>query len=366
MNKANKSLRAAGAIAAVLASAIAVPVQAQSSVTVFGIMDAAARHVSNEGRGSISSLVSGSNSTSRLGFRGSEDMGGGLSAGFHLEHGLLLDSGTPASATQFWDRRATVSLASKAWGEIRAGRDFVPSYVNWTRYDPFTYVGVAGANNFISATPVGPIRSAYGAGVNTTVRSSNAVQYLLPGGLGGLEGGLMIAAGEGGTAAAGQHKVLGVRLGYAAAGYGISAAHTRSENDLTLLGAHEDSVIGGNVTVAGINLTAAYRRFAYGQTRQNNLLIGAMVPVGASGQVKASINRVDLDGRVGASAVGANDATQLGLGYVHNLSKRTALYATASRIDNKGAATFVVPGGAAGIAGGNRSTGHEAGLRHTF
>ncbi len=358
-------LQLAGLIVVALGGTSFVPVQAQSSVTVFGIMDSAARHVDNEGRGSIASLVSGSNSTSRLGFRGTEDLGGGLSAGFHLEHGLLLDTGTPASATQFWDRRATVSLVSKPYGEIRAGRDFVPSYVNWTRFDPFSYVGVAGANNFINATPLGPIRSAFGAGGNTTVRSSNSVQYLLPGDLGGLEGHVMVAAGEGGTAAAGQHKLVGMRLGYVTSNYGISAAHTRSENDLTVAGAHKDSAIGGNVLIGNVNLTAAYRQFEYGQAKQSNLLIGAVAAVGA-GQIKASWHRVNLKGRVGATGIDANDATQLGLGYVYNLSKRTALYTTASRIDNKGAATFVIPGGPAGIAGGRNSTGYEAGLRHTF
>lgn len=341
--------------------------QAQSgSVVVFGIVDAAARHVRNEGRGSIDSLVSGSNATSRLGFRGTEDLGGGLGAGFHLEHGILLDTGTPASATQFWDRRATLSLTGKVWGEIRAGRDFVPTYTNWSRYDPFSYVGVAGSNNFISATPVGPIRSAYGTGGNTTVRSSNAVQYLLPAGLGGLEGGLMVAAGEGGTAANGQHKLFGLRLGYTSPRFGVSAAHTRSENDLTVAGRHEDSVIAGNLALAGIKLSAAYRQFKYAQAKQANLLVGAIVPIGASGELKASVTRVNLSGRVGATLIGANDATQVGLGYVHSLSKRTVLYATLARIDNKGAATFVVPGGPTGIAGGRTSTGYEAGLRHSF
>ena len=64
--------------------------------------------------------------------------------------------------------------------------------------------------------------------------------------------------------------------------------------------------------------------------------------------------------------VEANDASQIGLGYVHNLSRRTAVYATLARINNKGAATFVVPGGSAGLAGGASSTGTEAGIRHTF
>ena len=144
------------------------------NVTLAGVADAAVRQVSNSGRGSVSSLVSGANATSRIIIRGTEDLGGGLSAGFHLEHGLLLDAGTQASATQFWDRRSTVSLVSKAWGELRAGRDFVPTYSNWSRYDPFSYVGVGGSNNFISAAPNGPIRAAFSTGLNTTVRSSDS------------------------------------------------------------------------------------------------------------------------------------------------------------------------------------------------
>ena len=339
--------------------------QSSGSVTVFGIADSALRHVSNEGRGSINSLVTGSNSTSRLGFRGTEDLGSGLSASFHLEHGILLDTGAQASATQFWDRRATVSLASKLMGELRFGRDFVPSYVNWSRYDPFSYVGAAGANNFVSTTPVGPIRSAFGTGGNTTVRSSNALQYFLPSGLGGVEGGVLLAAGEGGVAANGQHKVVGLRLGYASPAFAVSAAHTRSENDLTLAGAIKDTVIGATTTLAGHRLSAAYRTFKYNQAKQANLLLAVVLPVG-QGELKASVNRVNLSGRVGATVIDANDATQFGLGYVHNLSKRTALYTTLSRINNQGAATYVVPGGPAGIAGGRSSTGYEAGLRHTF
>jgi predicted porin len=353
----------AATVAAMCATAGA---SAQSSVTLAGIVDAAARHVNNEGRGSISSLVSGSNSTSRIVVRGNEDLGDGLGAGFHLEHGLLLDAGTAASTTLFWDRRSTVSLLSRTLGELRLGRDFVPTYVNWSRYDPFSYVGVAGSNNFVSATPIGPIRSAYGSGGNTTVRSSNSIQYLLPSGIGGFEGGLMVAAGEGGVAANGQHKVIGARLGYGTSNWGASAAHTRTENNLTVAGSHKDSGVGVNVTLAGVKLTAAYRAFSYDQARQRNLLVGAIVPVGAAGEVKASIHRVNLSGRVGATVTDANDATQVGLGYVHNLSKRTALYTTVSRISNSGAATFVVPGGPAGIAGGGNSSGFEAGLRHTF
>jgi len=357
-----KPARCAITVAATLSLGSAA-VQAQS-VTLAGIADAAARHVSNTGGGSVKSLVSGSHSTSRIIIRGVEDLGGGLSAGFHLEHGILLDTGNPASTTQFWDRRSTVSLASNAWGELRAGRDFVPSYLNWSRYDPFSYVGVAGSNNLVSATPNGPIRSAFSTSPNTTVRSSNSIQWLLPTGWVGLEGGLMVAAGEGGTAANGQHKVIGARLGWASKNFGVSAATTRTENNLTTGGKFKDHAIGGQADFGVVRLSAAYRVFDQAASEQKNLLLGVTVPVG-QGELKFSWNRADLDGRVGTTSIAANDAQQLGVGYVYWLSKRSALYATMARVDNKGAATFVIPGGSS-IAAGGKSTGAEAGVRHSF
>ncbi|QPF72778.1 porin [Roseateles sp. DAIF2] len=353
---------ALGALALLAGSAWA---QSGSQVTLSGIADAAVRHVKNEGRGGVSSLVSGGNSTSRIIIRGSEDLGGGLSAGFHLEHGILLDSGTQASGTMFWDRRATVSLVSKQFGELRAGRDFVPSYSNWSRYDPFSYVGVAGANIFVSATPQGPLRAAFGSGANSTVRSSNALQWLLPAGLGGIEGGLMLAAGEGGTAANGQHKLAGARVGYANKSFNIAAAYTRSENNLTGSDALDDWALGGSYNFGPLRASLAWRQFKLGAAKQTQTLLGAWVPLGP-GQLKLSWNRVDLQGRVGNTAIDRNDADQLGLGYVYDLSKRSALYATVARVANKGGASYAVPGGASGMAGGGDSTGVELGMRHNF
>ena len=86
---------------------------AQGSVTLSGVIDAAVRSVRNDGAGRLQSLISGGNATSRLVVRGSEDLGAGWSAGFHLEHGIALDTGAATSASQFWDRRATLSLASR-------------------------------------------------------------------------------------------------------------------------------------------------------------------------------------------------------------------------------------------------------------
>jgi predicted porin len=348
-------------IAAALLALCAGPALAQSSVLITGIMDAAARSVSNEDKGSIKSLVSGSNSTSRLVVRGTEDLGAGLSASFWLEHGLAVDTG--AATGGFWDRRATVSLASKAAGELRLGRDFVPSYVGWSRFDPFSYVGVAGSNNAVSATPLGPIRSAFGSNANTTVRASNAVQYFLPAGLGGVEGQVLVAAAEGGSAA--DNKSIGGRVGWSGGPVSLSAAQTVTSNGATQNGKFKDTAIGGTFAMNPVRVNLAWRQFKQASSQQTNLMLSGVVTLGAS-EFKASVLKINLSGMVGTTAVGANDARQLGLGAVYNLSKRSALYATYSRISNDGVATFQVPGGPAGLVGGKDSSGYEAGIRHSF
>jgi predicted porin len=339
---------------------------AQGSVTLGGVADTAVRHVRNEDLGGVTSLVSGSNATSRFVLRGTEDLGSGLSAGFHLESGVALDTGASTTSTALFDRRATLSLASNKAGELRLGRDYVPSYTNWVRFDPFSHVGVAGSNNFVSATPTGPIRSAFGASPNTTTRTSNSLQWLMPAGWGGFEGGVMLAADENGTAAAGQHKVQGARLGYAAGPLVVSGAVTRTKNDLTAATGHfDDRVIAALYDFGPVRVSLALRRFDQATARQDNVLVGAWIPVG-SGEIKASWYRASFSGRVGATTLDANSARQLGLGYVHNLSKRTALYGTFSHVDNRGALAYAVPGGAGGLAAGGSSRGMELGLRHNF
>jgi predicted porin len=351
-------------IVAACCAVVAGPALSQSTVSVSGIIDAAARHVSNEGRGSISSLVSGSNNTSRLIFSGREDLGGGLAAAFWLEHGLSVDTGGQNEATKFWDRRSTVSLLGRQWGEVRLGRDYVPSYTSWTRYDPFSYVGVARSANFVTGGQTGPIGASFGSSLNTLVRSDNAVQYLSPN-IAGFDVGLMAAAGEGGAVASGQAKLYGGRLTYAGGPFTASAAYTTSENQQTTAGRFKDATVGGSYDIANVRLGAAWRQFKYNTAEQTMWMLSAVGTFGPH-ELKGSFIKVDLDGSVGATNIGANGAKQLGVGYVYNFSKRTALYATAARISNDGASTFTIAGGPAGLAGGRDSTGYEAGIRHRF
>src|ERR1700709_838020 len=95
--------------------------QAQSSVTLFGVVEET-RDQTKAGDAKAPEVNGGGLSTSRLGFRGAEDLGGGLSAGFWLEASVAGDSGA-TNTQRFFHRRSTVSLSSASWGEIRLGRD---------------------------------------------------------------------------------------------------------------------------------------------------------------------------------------------------------------------------------------------------
>jgi predicted porin len=120
----------------------------------------------------VKPLVSGANNASRLGLRGSEDLGGGWSAGFHLEHGVRVDNGSSNRSTQFRDRRATISLVSRPYGETRAGRDFVPTCTAWVRHDPSACVGIAASSILLGSAPSSP---ASGLGTPPTVHAGHAV-----------------------------------------------------------------------------------------------------------------------------------------------------------------------------------------------
>src|ERR1700752_2021118 len=135
----NKSLCAA---ALGIACSWAMP---QSWVTLAGTVDVGVRHVKNGSVGSLTSEVSGSNSTSKLIVRGQEDLGGNLRAGFYLDSTILADTGGAGAsfpAGQFWDRQSTVNLTHTRFGELRLGRDWSPGPLVWSKLDPFARLGV--------------------------------------------------------------------------------------------------------------------------------------------------------------------------------------------------------------------------------
>lgn len=110
----------------------------QSSVTLFGVLDAGVAYIKGTGAGHATGLVAGGNSNSRLGFRGTEDLGGGMSASFWLEGQVSNDVGGGATQTTGFDfaRRSTVSLSGPV-GELRLGRDYAMTYWNMVVFDAF-------------------------------------------------------------------------------------------------------------------------------------------------------------------------------------------------------------------------------------
>ncbi|MBT2302505.1 porin [Variovorax paradoxus] len=419
------------ALAALTAASAA---SAQSSVTIFGIVDAAVAGFSNRtedrngptllnpaylNRGSVKSsrteLRNSGYNNSRLGFRGTEDLGGGLAASFWLEAPIANDDGQQGIST--FARRSTVSL-SGGFGEIRLGRDYAPTFWNDSVFDPFGAQGsginlLYAASSLFSAfgpsvTPVPGISNVTG---NNYARVSNSVGYFLPASLGGFYGQVMYGLHEntkydpgtatppgvsatgvlnpGAVAITRAGRYVGGRIGYAKGPLDVAVSYGGSTTG--------DAYYAGTTTyVKTMNLGASYDFGVvklFGEASRSKretdyetvpilggvpdvvlsgYLVGATVPVGP-GLIRVSYAQVkyDTDLPPFTLTVGDPTARKLAVGYVHNLSKRTALYATIARIKNKNGASLTVGGPAffnspAGVFTPNTSTGYEFGLRHAF
>jgi predicted porin len=334
----NKRLLTIAALAAGVGSAAA-----QSSVTIFGVVDLAVRSVANDD--TVIQVAGGGLQTSRLGLRGTEDLGGGLSAGFWLEGELQPDTGNTSFS---FARRSTVSVTSTFAGESRLGRDKVPTIYEWEDYDPFRDAGIARSTRLSVASGIVPAGGAYG----TFSRANNAVSYLLPGDLGGLFGQLTAAAGEGTLG----NRYVGGRLGYRAGQLAASGSY-----GVTQVTATEDAKIwnlGGTYDFKLAKLWGFYSSLEIGTASQDNWLLGLTVPLGLI-ELRASYQAMDGNG-----TLAGQKASMVGIGGVYTLSRRTALYGTYSRIDNTGTAFTVASG--TSLTRGNDSSGFELGVRHSF
>ncbi|RYE85911.1 MAG: porin, partial [Oxalobacteraceae bacterium] len=140
--------------AGLVLAASATGAHAQSSVTIYGIIDQGITKANDgttagamlPGRAAPDVWTIKAGNTSRLGFRGREDLGDGSYARFQLEHRVALDTGTPSNANVFWLGRSVVAVGDKAWGEVYAGREYSPVYWIALFADPtaLSYVGQLG------------------------------------------------------------------------------------------------------------------------------------------------------------------------------------------------------------------------------
>lgn len=325
---------------------------------MFGVID----NVVTIGHGSISDRTRMSNSglaVSRIGFRGTEDLGGGLSANFWLEAHVNTDDGSglgtntnnqasgsaPAGPSGLtFGRRATVGLASATWGEVRAGRDFTPQYWGLYAGDVFGSVGAGAAVNYTAII----------TGLTST-RASNNVVYMSPN-WGGVRAHAAYYLGENpsNTAAKNDGNGAGIRVTYSAGPLNLGAAWGDAKY------ASGDVVqrnINADWTYGIFKVMGMYSSDKNGTLNARGAALGGVVAVG-QGEFKVGYSQYRTD------APNKPTAKKFAVGYVHNLSKRTALYTTYARVSNSGGSAHAL--NASTTAPNASSSGLDFGIRHSF
>ncbi|NRR30837.1 porin [Oxalobacteraceae bacterium] len=426
-------------LAVVIAAAFAAPAFAQSSVVVYGIADAGLMYVNNGGNDARTKLVSGIADGSRLGFKGTEDIGGGYKAIFNLEARVQLDTGSqqagnlssnqgyalsdglnftvPAAAGgaataakllaavraglqpavnvnisgALFDRTSMVGLVTPV-GAVLLGRMYTPGYEVFNNADVFESGTAAGWGGIVGGT--GGLLTA-----GIAIRSDKSLQYRieLPNGVGAS---LMYGTEKSGYVGM-DKKSWGANLRYRANGLDVGVAHNHGTDQVGNRGL-VTTTIGGSYKINDWKLFAGYHT----QKNENSVIIlfadstfaptfagfgPALGPVLAGQLHSALVRNFYLNaasaqvgfhyqmgaGRLMASVVRQNDkrasdsdATQFGLGYDYNLSKRTDIYTIAAYIKNRNQGQYAI--GAASASGGFTSTPGEAskgiqiGMRHRF
>jgi len=367
-------------IALAALSAFATAAQAQSNVTIYGVIDTGYARVSNTTVDkSVSGLANGGLSTSRLGFRGTEDLGGGLKANFTLEAEFLADTGSQTSTPEaLFARESSVGLAGN-FGEVKLGRMNQFGYGLLAKFDAF------GGNNIGGAVATGQRQA----------RSENTVQYVTPK-MSGFQAGIQTGTRTS-TATATYGEVAGETDGNRTNSYFVS--YDQGPLELAYVYSDEKDVAGEkyrdfNTAFARYNFGVARVVLGYVQqnidrktatastTQANNtssttfsatdsretekLFLGVNVPMGKT-TLNAQVEQIEYSLQNGTS----RKPVVYTLGANYAFSKRTTAYANYSKAndDNGSAQDMVDSGKFSGFSGSMADKDKSAymiGLRHTF
>ena len=395
------------ALATAAAMTAAMAAQADnSSVTLYGTINADIETVkaegSTSGAGNQPSRTRVSQNSSNIGFRGAEDLGGGLKAIFQVEQGVNIDTGTASSSTgTFATRNSRVGLTGN-WGTVFFGNWNTPYKDATGGLDPFYDVGIAsvrrsvlstpGAN--ISSSPTGPATAAAAAAAFRR-RENNIVQYWTPS-ASGFSGRIAYEANEGRSSTSGANPSLISVAGFYDNGpIFASLGYEKHKDFLTVAGAAFPFALGAP---ASSDDKAVILSFAYSFAKTRIGFVAERLRYSTSGAATGN-NTDSLDknnyflfashregshifratfGKANDGSCtftnGANCSTAgLGakayaVGYGYVLSKRTELYALYTTIRNDAAAQYNLPASLAlgTVAAGADPTGFGAGIRHTF
>jgi predicted porin len=314
------------ALVAALAAATAAPAFAQSSVTLWGRLNTTveSQKVGNQDRKSVVE-----NNNSRLGLRGTEDLGGGLKASFNLEHGLNSDTGAASGGSQFWNRQANVELTG-SFGTVRLGSWFPDSY--------FSTVDRTSNHNHDTGSSSDALFSSFAFGFRT-----NKVGYFSPT-VNGFSFNASLHAGEG---AAGDARAMDLSANYEVGGLHLAAAYSQADTATKRKNyTFEADYSFGPFLVAGYVQRETASRFK----SRNIARVSAMYTLGQS----------EFHFNIGGTKAGADGtfrtagASQWTLGYNYNLSKRTKVYGYITDVDQK------LPNGAGDF------NSLAVGVRHNF
>ena len=324
---------------------------AQSSVTLYGVVDTGLTY--SKGEESVYGMTHvGGNVNSRLGFRGVEDLGNGLKATFNLEAGMGVDDGTDyfTGSGMAFRRTSTVGLEG-GFGSVRLGRMLTSSYLAVSRYDAFGDTGI-GASLAWNGTETG-----------YAPRTENAISYTSPN-FSGFKIGAEYGFGEKQKARDSRYFGMGATYDNGPLSLGLGYDRLNSNTMDGLLAASDLKTVhlGGAYNFGVAKLLAFYKQSKVSNAPKFKTFgLGVSAPVGAAGEVRASYNNYKISDDNGK-------ADQLSLGYVHNLSKRTALYGTYAYIKNKDGLAFQLNGAmaGAGLKDGEKQHGLQLGVRHAF
>ena len=293
--------------------------QAQSSVTLSGMVDAGVRRVGTA-TGSDWSLGGSQSGYNNFTISGREDLGGGMTAFFAMNHRFRINDGTVNSAgATFW-RNVWVGLGG-GFGDVRMGRILMP---------------LQDMNGGFDAFATGTVGSTHTGGITATIRANNAIYYRSPN-LGGLTVHAAIAAGEGQLQAETANNVgsqapnalinrerpIGFNVRYAAGPLAVGVAYDQNTADYKTTGFY------GSYDFGAFKLLGQYEKGdsnnAAGTAFEDlaNMSISMTAPFGPV-LMRAGYVRFD-------SNVANRDASKFGFGGDYNLSKRTNLYATVGK-----------------------------------
>ena len=322
------SLAALAAAAALTAGAA----QAQSSVTLYGQVDAWAGATKNLGQDRAWGVNSGGMSTSYWGMKGSEDLGNGLKAIFTLEAFFRPDTGKSGrfDGDHFFARNSFVGLQSNSWGSIKLGRNTPPYFVSTILFNPF--IDSYTFSPMVFHTYLGNGRTG-AAGISGLVGDSgwdNSIMYSTPD-MGGLTANLIYGAGEQ-AGHNGQNKwggsLLYFRGNFAATAAFQQVRYDGAPGDLNSLVAGFARQTAGQLGATyDFGVVKLYGQYQYikntistGDAKSNGGQLGVSVPVGP-GSILASYAYTKTSG---AADVKRNTWA---VGYDYSLSKRTDVYA---------------------------------------